>query len=519
MRAAFALVAALALGTALPARQPPNKSELLAAAEKQVRAATESVGPSVACVVASKSDRYGKPPADAPPGKLGTFDPKEFLKLNTAPGDARVAVELDLADTKNIPDHGFACGLVVDASGLILTPYHAVEGATKVFVHLPGKVGSYADIHAADARYDLAVLKLINPPAGLTPVKFADVRLPGRGVQKPTVDAGTFAVVVASSHLVGFALDKSATWAWVFKIPKPTGGGTPQSESYYTYGPFLEIEARPATDGAAVLNLDGEVIGLTTSLPGVPAGAQTPAPVLQPGMQPMVPVVDRGLLYAFPADAPFRRVVDVLKRGEEVEYGYLGVSMQTGGLHVTTVTPRGPAARAGIQGPLGGGDTITHADGVPISGYEELLHHVGGALAGNKVKLRVQRGRDSHDFDVALGKFQHKQASIASVRPEPVFGLRVDYGGPLAMSSGGRPDGTGLPDGVSVRELVPNSPAAAALKKLGDRPDRWQITHVNGAAVATPAAFYKAVKGQASVKLTVRDPGELTPRDREVTIP
>ena len=87
------------------------------------------------------------------------------------------------------------------------------------------------------------------------------------------------------------------------------------------------------------------------------------------------------------------------------------------------------------------------------------------------------------------------------------------------MNAGGRPDGTGLSDGVNVRELVPNSPAMTALRKLGDRPDRWQITHVNGTAVATPVEFYKAAKGQASVKLTVRDPGELNPRDREVTVP
>ena len=36
--------------------------------------------------------------------------------------------------------------------------------------------GSYADIHAADARSDLAVLKLIDPPPKLQAIKFADVR-------------------------------------------------------------------------------------------------------------------------------------------------------------------------------------------------------------------------------------------------------------------------------------------------------------------------------------------------------
>ena len=57
-------------------------------------------------------------------------------------------------------------GVVVDANGLILTNYHVVQDATKIFVRLPGGKQSYADIHAADPRSDLAVLKLLTPMAG-----------------------------------------------------------------------------------------------------------------------------------------------------------------------------------------------------------------------------------------------------------------------------------------------------------------------------------------------------------------
>ena len=105
-------------------------------------------------------------------------------------------------------------------------------------------------------------------------------------------------------------------------------------------------------------------------------------------------------------------------------------------------------------------------------------------------------------------------------RPEPVFGLRVDYSSILALSlSEARVLVNGVPSGVSVREIAPNSPAAAAFKKLGDRPERWLITQVNGTAVTTPAEFYKAAKGRESVKLTMIDPTELNRKDREVTLP
>src|SRR5262245_21223125 len=103
MRAAgVTLVAALTLAAALPAREPPNKQELLAAIEKQLRFASETAGPCVGCVVVSKSDRYPKVPGADQPGKLGGYDLKEFLKLNTAPGDVRIGISLDLSDPKNI---------------------------------------------------------------------------------------------------------------------------------------------------------------------------------------------------------------------------------------------------------------------------------------------------------------------------------------------------------------------------------------------------------------------------------
>jgi serine protease Do len=512
MRAASTVALVAALAAAAPAQEPPKPADLLVAVEKQLRAAAETAGPCVGCVVVSRSDRYPKPVGPEVPGRLGAFDLKEFVRTNAAPGDARAAATLDLSDPKNILNHGFACGVVIDPSGLLLTPYHVIDGATKVYVHLPGKAGSYADVHAADARYDLAVLKLISPPPGLTAIKFADVQLDARPGRKPTVAAGSLAVVVSNAHVTGFAPDRpSAALAVVGRVQAPASEGNDpgRAESYYSYGPRLELDTRlvPAPDGArghtgtagaAVLNLDGQMIGLTTAVAGLSG--------------------ERGPLYAFPADSNFRRVVEVLRRGEEVEYGFLGVSLR--GLHVTGMVPGGPAARAGIRGTeFVHGDLITHANDVPIATFEELLHHVGGALAGSRVKLTVARDGRSREFDVTLGKYTRNHASLASVRPDPVFGLRIDWGGPLAMWSTPTPQGSDVLYGVSVREVAPNSPAAAAFKKAGDRPERWLVTHVNGAAVATPAEFYKATKGQPSVKLTLRDPTEPTPRDREVTLP
>ena len=109
-------------------------------------------GPSIACVVVSRSEHYPKPSSSGDtPGKLGGFDRKEFLKNNASADRLALANSLDLSDSRLIPDHGYGGGVVIDTSGLVLTPYHLIDGATKVYVFLPGGVGSYADIHAADS--------------------------------------------------------------------------------------------------------------------------------------------------------------------------------------------------------------------------------------------------------------------------------------------------------------------------------------------------------------------------------
>jgi serine protease Do len=491
----------LALIPAIPAAEP-TEPELLAAVEKQLKAANEKAGPCVACVVVSKSDRYPKMSVQDQPGKLGRFDKEAFLKA--FPDQKRLAVSLDLEDPHNITDHGFACGVVIDPAGLILTPYHVVEGAAKVYVHLPGQGGSYADIHAADSRYDLAVLKLINPVAGLTAIKFGEVRLREQYGKPATIAKGKLTILLANNYLPDSPVNKPvAALGSVTGFYKPSPSrNEPISDSYYFYGPLIAHDAKLNTgiDGAALLNLNGELIGLTTSTPTLTG--------------------ERGPSYAFPADEYFRNVVEVLRKGEEVEYGYLGVRgplEEQRGMKFERVMPRGPAAKAGMDER----HLLMQVNGLPTTTYTELLLRIGLALAGTKVKLTILDRGQEREVTVTLGKFAHKQPFIASVRPEPVFGLRVEYSSILAQREAldARLLGNGVSAGVCIREIIPDSPAAAAFKKLPGNTEKWLITHVNGMAVDSPAEFYKAAKGQKSIKLTVQDPTEVTPRDKEVTLP
>src|SRR5262249_40579043 len=143
--------------------------------------AIQEAEPAIACILVSRSDVYEKffgqkPPADNP-GKLGGFDlstyrgpvpqpQRPFGRQGRMNGPQRTpedeARRYDLADRGNVPE-AYGSGVVVDAAKrLILTNYHVIHDATKIYVRLPGERGSYADIHAADPRSDLAVLRLID---------------------------------------------------------------------------------------------------------------------------------------------------------------------------------------------------------------------------------------------------------------------------------------------------------------------------------------------------------------------
>ncbi|MBX9623179.1 MAG: PDZ domain-containing protein [Gemmataceae bacterium] len=476
---------------AAPAAAQPDTQDELEALEKKLVAAHAAARAAVGAVVVSRSDQYPKPAAPpAHPGQLGGFDRKASLKADPSPARAELAARLDLADPRAVADHGAAGGVVIDPAGLVLTNYHTIDGATKIYVHLPAG-GSYADIHAADGRSDLAVLKLQTPPAGLKALPFADVRLPGgRADEFPNLVPGR--LLLAAGPPVpggGKAAGGLAVVAGVHR-PRPEANFD-AARSVYQYGPVLELDARadPGCSGAALLTLDGKLAGLTTTV----AAAGDPA-------------------RALPFDANLRRVVDALRRGEEVEYGFLGVlpqSAQEGGVLAMEVTHLSPAAAAGLRR----GDRIVRINGYPANVYEDLLQYVGTALAGNTIDLEVRRGGESLTLPVRVAKYRNEVPWLASVRPEPVLGLRVEYTSVLAL---GRRD-AGVPAGVLVREVVPGGPAAAKFKALGE--GRWAVKEVNGNPVNTPAEFRDAAGKLKSAKLTVYDPTDPNGRRREVTIP
>ena len=437
------------------------------ALERAMQEAIKKAEPSIACILVSRSQRYarfGAAPSANEPGRLGGFDAARALFGVDRRGErARQIKALDLSDPDNTPE-SYGSGVVLDRSGLVLTNAHVVRGATKVFVRLPGGAGSYADIHALDCRSDLAVLRLIGKLPPLKALPLGD----GDAVRK-----GQFVIALANPFAAGFRDGSpSASFGIVSNLRRRMPGKVDELErnrlSLHQYGLLIQTDARlqAGCSGGALLNLKGELIGLTTSLAAL-EGVETPGG------------------YALPMTTSLRSIVKVLLRGEEVEYGFLGVRFRPGSgneVCLADVIRGSGASRAGLRG----GDYILSIDGKPVRDYDDVFLLVGQRLAGTTIEVersRVAHGRGQKVL-VKLAKYHVPLPSIASRRPPARGGLRVDYTSLLVQTDAGRKV---IPEGVMIREVVPGSAAARA----GLQPSRV-ILRVDGRKVTTPAEYYRA---------------------------
>jgi S1-C subfamily serine protease len=209
-----------------------------------------------------------------------------------------------------------------------------------------------------------------------------------------------------------------------------------------------------------------------------------------------------------------RRILEVLKRGEEVDYGFLGIQFKEPaiedqrGVHIQGVIPGSPAAaedafrsydERGMPVRVPVDIAITAINDVPIHNWDDLFRNLGTCLAGNRVRIQVRRnGTPVRTAEVTLAKLYVPGKKIASSLGSRPFdrGLRVDHASLLAQQPP-RLDQP-IPRGVMVAEVQPNTPAARAALKPGE-----VITHVNQRPVSTPDDYYRAVQGAG-------DPVELT---------
>jgi len=408
----------------------------------------------------------------------------------------------DPTSSEFIPDD-FGSGIIIadpdhNEHRLILTNYHVVrggppDGQTKsrspysIYVRFADKRSCKASILAADPRSDLAVLTIDFTTLGVQPSDLKPIRF----AKTPTFQKGK--LVLAMGNPYAIARDGSASVSWgiisnTSRRPAPVAGSlldpeTRRKETIHHFGTLLQVDTRLnlGTSGGALLNLRGELIGITTSLAALD-GYET------------------SVGYAVPLNSATKRIIKSLGRGREVEYGFLGVQprdvspaelrrlsdsiAQSSAAMCVRVFPNSPASLGGLRP----GDVVLDVNGRRVTGRYDLMRMIGELGPGTIARLRVWRGRE-RSLQVSLGKWPvFDEDGIIATRPRHRSwrGLLVDYS---TARSKFVPFPYQYHQAVVALRVTPRSSADRSELKAGDF-----ITHVNNTAVRTPDEFYRAVK-------------------------
>lgn len=476
----------VALGPAIALAQSPAERDLPAAVaglEQTLVDVIARVEPSVVAVARSKQPQAREADARIP---LDVF------------GDLRPVAAGPHADT-------VAAGVIIDPIGLVLTEFLAVRQGDDHWVTLPNGQTYPAQIQAADPRSGLAILTLrsVRPPqqsgdrsdnpTPALPTSFPAVRLG----DADELHKGQFVIAIGNPFAIRSDGQPTASWGIVTNLARKAPPGTNFNDApgpgqdYRTtlhhLGTLIQTDAKLgwSAGGGALVNLRGDLVGLTTTAAEI-AGHEQPAG------------------YAIPINRAFRRIIDALKDGREVEYGLLGLSLRpnvpvgTGAAarHVLVqyAYPGSPADRAGLKP----GDVILRVADKPISDVDELQLQISLLPPSSSTTIDYTRGGVPGSTRVSLAKLGTPGNKVVS-NPRPAWrGIRVDYATALdALVLGTAIESGALdPDGcVLVAAVEPGSEAEQA----GIQPGMF-ISHVGEQRVTTPADFQKAVKNADSVR-------------------
>lgn len=290
---------------------------------------------------------------------------------------------------------GLGSGVIVSDDGYILTNNHVIEGADELSVTLYDKRTFDAEIIGSDPLTDVAVIKIKGD-------EFHSARLgdsekleigewvlaigsPLSQALSSTVTAG---IVSARGRAIGIIQDRD----------RDSGGS-------YAIENFIQTDAaiNPGNSGGALVNLNGEVIGINTA---IASGTR----------------YYMGYGFAIPINLARKIMKDLVGQGY-VTRAWLGVGMnqvteavadrynmdRPMGVLISQVMEDSPASKAGLK-PL---DILLEVDGREVNASNEVQSYIALKNPGDKVTLTVLRKGSKKNLKVELGQRDTGKENVA----------------------------------------------------------------------------------------------------------
>ncbi len=339
-------------------------------------------------------------------------------------------------------------GFIVDPSGFIVTNYHVIDGAEEITVILQDNTNLTATVVGSDKKTDLALLK-VKPKTPLAAISWGD---------SDKVRVGDWILAIGNP----FGLGGSVTAGIISARARNINSGP--------YDEYLQTDApiNRGNSGGPMFDMDGNVVGINTAILS-PSGGSI------------------GLAFAIPSTLA-KNIVEQLKSHGHIRRGWLGVRIQTvsqeiadslgmgkaRGALISSVSPEGPAAKAGIQA----GDVIVTFDGKDVADMHRLplmvaetdidkSVEVGVFRKGQIVKLKVKVGEMSakDSADEEEDKTDGKDAAPSAGDKVEELGLTVS---PITDVLRKRLDIKKSVNGVLVTAMTPESIAGEQGVLVGD---------------------------------------------------
>jgi serine protease Do len=328
---------------------------------------------------------------------------------------------------------GSGSGVIVSADGLIVTNDHVVDGASKVEVHLSDRRSFEAEVIGSDSKTDIAVLKI--DAKDLPVLRFGN---------SDSVRVGDLALAIGNPFGIGQTVTMGIVGA--------TGRGNLGIEDYED---FIQTDAaiNPGNSGGALINTQGELIGINTAILSRGGGNQ-------------------GVGFAVPVNLTHSVMKQLIEKGH-VSRGFLGVGIQDltpemaqqfkapdhSGVLIRDVTPDSPGEEAGLKR----GDVIRKVNGDAVRDSRELRLKISGTAPGESVELAVLRDGDAKTLSAKLGELPGEKEAVRS-----------------------EATGTSVLEGLQVSELTPS---VARELKLEPDTQGVVVTNVSGSSAAFEAGL------------------------------
>jgi serine protease Do len=262
-------------------------------------------------------------------------------------------------------------GVIIDASGLVLTNHHVVGDSRTVTVTLHDKRSFPADVVGSDSRTDIAVLQL-----------------------KARPDDGPFPTAAIGNS------DAIRVGEWVMAVGHPfdfqfsvtvgiLSARGRRDLSHDEIQDYLQTDAavNPGSSGGPLFNMHGELVGINTA-------------IFNPGQTAQ----NAGIAFAIPSNMA-TRVAGELRQTGRVARATLGVEAETRppstdnprpGAELMRIFPDTPAEKAGLRR----GDVVIAVDGEPVGSEKELRSVILARGVGAVLTIRIERANKTLDIQV-----------------------------------------------------------------------------------------------------------------------